>query len=61
MPIDEVKEQMLALMQELENAYNAHDSVKCSSFFTDDIVVDAPPSPPSPGADVAGFDGFWEM
>jgi len=61
MPTDEVKEQMLALMMELEDAYNAHDSEKCASFFTDDIMVDSPPFPPYPGADAAGFDALWEM
>ena len=61
MPVDEVKEEMLALMMELEDAYNAHDSAKCVSFFADGYMADIPPYPPFPGADEAGFDGFWEM
>ncbi len=55
------KDEMLAVMMELEDAYNAHDSAKCASFFADGYMAEIPPYPPFPGADEAGFDGFWAM
>ncbi|MBM3240378.1 T9SS type A sorting domain-containing protein [Candidatus Poribacteria bacterium] len=61
MPVDEIKDKMLALMQELEDGYNTHDSEKCASLFTDDAMVDMPPVPPYPGNGVAGFDALWEI